>query len=468
MHYHPTTKSSVLIGLTLLLSLTGFQCTKGVSQEVAQANRPVTIKWWRTFEDEIAVRPIIEAYKTLHPNVTIEYRKLRFADYESELINALAEDRGPDIISVHASQVREFEPKLAPLPETITLPFQEITGLISKEVTVTLKTTPSLTPGALKESFVDTVAKDVIIPAVDEKGQPRNRIYGLPLSLDTMVLYANRDLLNLAGIPETPKTWIELQAAIKKLTKLSSDGTIIQSGAALGTAHNVERASDILALLMMQNGAEMIDESGSAVFNRTPPGAVRATASPGEQALTFYTDFANPQNESYTWSAALPNSLEAFLSGRTAIFFGYAYHLPLIRARAGRMNLTVAKVPQIEGNPEVNFANYWVEAVSRKSAHQDFAWDFIQFASSPKHVGSYLAATSKPTALRALISSQAGNEYESVFVSEVLTARNWYHGNSAQTAQDALLGAIDATLAGGRDSREILNIAAQRVQQTLR
>src|SRR3989338_9323429 len=175
-----------ILGLTLLLislSLTGLRCTRGVSQEIAQANRPITLKWWRVFDDETSVRPIIESYKALHPNVTIEYRKLRFEDYEQELINALAEDRGPDILSVHNTWVQGYEGKLAPLPPTITLPFQEISGSLKKEVVVTLKTLPTLSPATLKGQFVDMVAKDVITLGVDGQGQRREQIYGLPLPL---------------------------------------------------------------------------------------------------------------------------------------------------------------------------------------------------------------------------------------------------------------------------------------------
>lgn len=467
MQKTPFAKIAFLMGLALVLTLTGLRCTKGVSPEAAQANRPVTITWWRVFDDEAAVRPIIEAYRARHPNVNIQYRKLRFEEYEQELLNALAEDRGPDIISLHSTWIRGYLPKLAPLPPTLTIPYQEISGRFKKEVVVTLKTSPTISVRALKNNFVDAVAQDVIIRSAGGDGQVQEQIYGLPLSLDTLVLYANRDLLNLAGIPQAPKTWSEFQTAVKKLTKLDSNGDILQSGTALGTSRNVERAADILALLMMQNGAEMISPGGAANFHRVPPLLEGRPAPPGQEALIFYTDFANPQKEVYTWSAQEPNSLEAFTSGRTAMFFGYSYYLPIVRARAPRLNLALTSVPQIEGNPEVNFANYWVETVSRKSVNQHWAWDFIQFAVSPEQVSSYLEATGKPTALRALIVGQLEKEDTGVFAAQTLTAKSWYRGSNANAAEAALLDAIDAALLGG-EAGEALNIAAQRVNQTLR
>lgn len=460
-------KTISFFALALILTLTGLRCTRGVPREAAEANRPVTLTWWRVFDDEGAVRPMIEAYRASHPNVTIQYRKLRFEEYERELLNALAEDRGPDIISLHNTWIRAWLPKITPLPSEITLPFQELRGTLKKEVVTTLKTTPALSARSVKSLFVDAVAADVLIAQRNEQGSVKENIWGLPLALDTLVLYANRDLLNIAGVPEVPKTWADLQAVTSRLTKINDRGEPIQSAVALGTSRNIDRGADILALLMMQNGTEMVDEAGRAAFQRIPPTLQGIATPPGEQALLFYADFANPNKESYTWSARQPNSFEAFVSGRVALFFGYGYHLPLLRARAPRMNLEISRAPQIEGNPEINFANYWVEAVSKKSRNADWAWDFLQFATKENQVQPYLTAVKRPTALRALVAKQLEDEDIGTFAEQLLTAKTWYRGLSAAAAEAALLDAIDAVHVGVKPG-EALNIAASRVNQTLR
>ncbi len=467
MQFRLPAKSLSLLGLALLLSLTGIQCLRGTPKEVQNAIKPVTLTWWRTFDDEGAVHSIIESYRAVHPNVTIEYRKLRFEDYERELLNALAEDRGPDIVSMHNTWMRAYAPKLVPLPSAITLPYSELKGTIRKEVVTTLRTNPSLSLRALKTDFTDTITDDVVMKSLGPDGRPAEQIYGLPLSLDTLVMYVNRDLLNLAGVATAPRSWAELQAATKKLTRLDTKGHLLQSGAAIGSSRNVERAADIVALLMMQNGAEMMNPQGVAVFDKIPSILGQRQIAPGAEALAFYTDFANPQKETYTYSASEQGSLETFLSGRTAIFFGYSYHLPIIRARAPRLNLTIANMPQIEGNPEVNFANYWVETISKKSPNQNWAWDFIQFATRPQQVAPYLTATKKPTALRVLINSQLEDESIGTFASQLLTAKTWYHGNNATAAEGALLTAIDDVLLGS-DPSDALKLAALKVNQTVR
>ncbi len=104
------------------------------------------------------------------------------------------------------------------------------------------------------------------------------RVFGLPLGVDTLAVFYNRDLLNAAGIATPPATWTQFQEAVVKLTRVSAGDVIAQSGAALGTSRNVERAFDILSLLMLQNGTEMTDVRGFANFamesaDRTIPGA---------------------------------------------------------------------------------------------------------------------------------------------------------------------------------------------------
>lgn len=456
-------KQSIFLIVIIGLSFTGLGLgCKQQSVAVQQASKPITLTWWRVFDDEATVQPIIDSYRTLHPNITIVYRKLRYEDYERELLNALAEDRGPDIVSLQSSWLKSYAGKLLPMPRQVTLPYQELQGSLKKEIVTILKTTSLPTSRDIKNNFVDAVVSDIFLPGATPQ---QEEVYGLPLGIDTLALYSNRDLLNLSGIPQPPRTWTDFQGAVKKLTKFDKDGTIVQAGATIGTSKNVERAQDVLALLMMQNGATML-ESGQAVFDRTPQGFERPLP-PGEEALTFYTDFANSGKEVYTWNATMPRSFEAFVNGKVGFFLGYSYHLPSIKARAPKLNFEISPVPQIEGNVPVNFANYFVESVSRKSQNPQFAWDFINFATSMRNIGPYLDSAKKPTALRALVAPQSEDPDIGVFVSQTLTSRTWYHGMNALAAEQAILDMIDAALAGTTELRDVIRFGAQKVTQTL-
>jgi multiple sugar transport system substrate-binding protein len=447
--------------ITFLLSA-GFGC-KVQNQETVAATEPITLTYWRVYDGQDAFDEIIANYELLHPFINIEYRKLRYEEYENELINALAEDRGPDIFSIQNTWVRKYQSKIAPMPESITIAYMVTKGTVKTEIVPELRTSRSLTLKEIRDNFVDVVGKDVILSD--------NKVYGLPLSVDTLAMFYNKDLLNNAGISEAPLYWNrEFLQTVKKLTKQDAKKGLIQSGIAMGGSANIDRFSDILAVLMMQNGATMINDDNQVVFNVVPEFAKDTGYNPGLEALRFYTDFANPTKESYSWNSSLDNSLNMFINGNLAIMFGYSYDIALIKAGAPKLNFSVAKFPQIEGNPptNINFANYWVETVSKKSKYTTEAWDFIQFMTKEEQAKSYLTATKKPTALRSLIASQRIDDEIGVFADQVLTAKSWYRGSNVQAAEDAIKETIDAVVNNTNDKiQSVINIAASKVQQTI-
>lgn len=465
------TKTFSYVTIPLLMAVllfAGFGC-RGVSKEVEEASKPFTLKYWRVFDDEDVFRPIIAKYNAMHPNVRVEYRKFRYDEYERELLNAIAEGSGPDIMTLHNTWMGEWQPRLLPVPSVMTVPYIELQGAIKKEKVTVLRQVPGITIRQLANDFVDAVSDDAVL--MTEQEDPRAplvpRIYGLPLFVDTMALCYNKDLLNRAGIPEPAEDWRTFQEHAKIMTKLDEVGTIIESAAAIGTADNVERSSDMLALLMMQNGAQMVSEDGVATFDRYPPELAGRPYPPGAEALIFYTDFANPTKEVYTWNDKMPDSFSAFVSGQTAYFFGYSYHLEQIRLSNPDLNFGIANFPQIEGNAPINSANYWLEVVSDKTEHPDEAWEFIQYITAAAQAQTYLQATKRPTALRGLINSQLEDLDLSVFASQLPNARSWYKGTDAPAIEEAFDEMIRQALADEADPAKIVELGATKVNQTM-
>lgn len=463
-------KRLLIIFISIFLITTGLGC-KGISKEQQEATKPISLNYWRVYDDSDSLTEIITAYKLLHPNININYRKLRPEEFQTELLNALAEDRGPDMFSIHNTWLPAYQTKILPLPPFLKVAFQRVEGTYQKKLVVDIKTIPTLTAKQIQDQYVGAVALDIIKTGFNpQTNQPIKTIYGLPFSVDSLALYYNKDLLDAAGIPEPPKTWEDFQKDVKLLTKIAPDNTILQSGAALGLAKNVLRSADILSLLMMQNGTVMTSESGSPTFNLMPQG-VSLPVTPAAQALQFYTDFANPAKEVYTWNEQMPESLDAFVRGQTAFFFGYAYHLPIIRSRAPKLNFTIVPVPQINPGASVNFASYWLESVSKKTLYPNEAWDFILFASGAKNVVNYLNKVKKPAALRALVSTQVNEPDLGPFAKQLLTAQSWYRGRDAIKAEEYFLGMIEevfkpAALNDPAVYQKAVNNAASKVRQT--
>ncbi len=460
------------IALIALLSLFGQGCTKGITPEAQQASKVTTLNVWSVVDDEDAYNPVFNDFRVLHPNAQINFRRLRLEEYETELLNALAEDRGPDVFLIHNDWTDKYLPKVVPMPTTVRTAARVTTGTIKKETTYQMQNESLISNKSFKDQFADVVIKDTMrvvnTSAVADKPVMQERAVGVPVGIDTMALYYNKDLLNAAGIPNAPETWGDFQAQVKKLTKLDAQGNVVQSAAGIGTAYNVERAVDLLSVLMMQNGANMENEDGSPTFHIIPPALqdVREE-SPGLQALGFYTAFADPNKEFYTWNGSQPNSLDAFLQGRSAFFFGYAYHLPQIKARAPRLNLGISKLPQIAENPTKNYANYWYWVVSKKTKNSDLAWSLLNFFIKPEESKKILDLVKRPAARKSLLMAQLEDEEVGVFASQVLTANSWYRGIDPQAMEDAMLTMINDVVTGSVGANEAMKFAVQKIAQTI-
>lgn len=460
-----------ILSLLFFLPVLGFGC-KGISQEQQAAIKPITLNYWRVYDDYDSLSEIITAYQALHPNISVNYKKLRPEEFQKELLEALAEDRGPDIFSIHNTWLRAYQSKILPLPPALKVAFQSVEGSYQKELKVDIKNIATPSVKQIQDKFISAVADNVALSGVDVKtNQNSKMIYGLPLAVDTLVLYYNKNLLDQAGIAEPPKTWADFQKDVILLTKIDQENNIVRSGAAFGSFKNVLRAADILSLLMMQNGAPMTSESGFPTFNLTPAG-FSGEAAPAEQALRFYTDFAQPTKQVYSWNERMTDSLDAFCRGQAVFFIGYGYQIPLIRARAPKLNFSVANIPQVNLDNPINFASFWVETVSKKTKYTNEAWDFILFATNPKNVVKYLDKTQKTTALRELIPAEKENPEISVSASQLLTAKSWYKGRDAEAAEKYFLEMIDTvfakeTLNDEEVYHKAINTAVTKIGQTM-
>jgi multiple sugar transport system substrate-binding protein len=464
-------KAKHLLTLAVVVScvlFSGFGC-KGVTQEQAAATKAVSLEYWTVFDDVEQINALIAKYTAERPYLKVTVRQLRSDELYARLTEALAEDKGPDMISVHTRDLKKFQSKLTTMPpsyvDTTVVKQKNIVGQVETSINTNALALPTVFQ--IDREFLQTVKKDAILD---------NKIYGLPLSVDTMAIYYNKDLLDRAQVAEPPSTWEQFQEAVRKISKFNNEtGTITQSGAALGGANNITGIDDILYILFKQSEVEMVSRDGRAVFNMQPSGLGSGVESPAMSVMNFYTDFANPTRDTYSWNEAMPDSLESFIQGRTAFFLGYSYNNAQIKARAPQLNFGI--LPLIQLNPEksVNVANYWIQCVVGKSQHQNEAWGLINFLTRSQATETYLNNTKRPTALRSLVVKQKEDLDLLPFVSQSLIADSWYRGSDYAGAVQALKDMVIEWLSvppnySGKVeqwNQEVLNRAASKVNQTL-
>ena len=398
----------------------------------------IELVFWGLWDDSDVYESFIRDYEKLNPEVKIKYYKKTYQDYEKDLLDALASGKGPDIFTVHHTEIPQYLDKISPLPQEL------------------------MTVNSFQNLFMDVASFDLI---------KQNQIYAVPFSIDTLALFYNKDLLYSANISQPPKTWEEFKDYVEKITRYDEAGNIIHSAAAIGTAENVNRSTDMLALLMLQSGVRMVNEDKSeAICDHVVYPSSGKPFSPGKISLKFYTDFANPTKRVYTWNPRMHYSIDAFYEQLTTMMFNYSYNIETIYSKARYLNFGISEMPQIEESPsKVNYANYWAQTVSLRSKYPFQAWDFLLFiATGPKgspgdNLKTYLKNTYRPTARRDLVNWQKEN-YPSleVFVNQALTARSWYQVDSkgieeifVKMVEDVVLGKATIEQATKRGAAEV-------------
>ena len=393
----------------------------------------ITLTVWG-FDDESYFRSLIGEYGKYRKNVKVQYKELDEDKYEATLIDVLASGEGPDIFMVGNRDARKQKGKISPVPVN------------------------QLNLVSFQKYFPEVASQDFVIDG---------EIYALPLYLDTLALFYNKDFFDQVGITSPPKTWQEFQEDVAKLAVVDREGEIFRAGAAIGgSERSVAHATDLLNLIMLQNGTIMTSQNLSAA---TFSAAVKQK-SPGLEAFNFYIQFANAASSYYTWNDNQSNSLDAFASEKVAMIFGYQGDLEAIKDRNPFLKFGVDLAPQPEGTLKaVSYANYSGLTISKQSKEKAWAWDFVTYvATTPQVIGGYLDVSTRPPAIRdPLIKEKLNDLRLGVFARQALTARGWTQVDSAGV-REIFSSAIQSVLSGQKDSAKALKTAEEQVTRLMR
>ena len=471
----------ILIVVLIVVAVSGNKTPK--TKTLTYPTGPVTLTFWNLFDDEDVFKETIANYQEQHSNVTIKYVKKDFDTYSQDLLNALAAGNGPDVFTLYHDDVYKNLDKIAAAPEGVNLTTQPKKGQ-KKDLQT-----------QFKELFVDGAARDLVY---------QNNIYGVPLWMDSLALYYNQkffdqvseeqgqifidqskgveDEARLAQISaerkrittllsSPPQNWNDFVEVAKLITKKDGKGNVTRSAVALGTDSNVNKASDILSLLMMQNNTQMTTaDFKTATFNLPIKKQDGSSVYPGTSALDFYTSFALPGRETYTYNKSFPDSIVAFGEEKTAMMFNYAFAGQTLSRQYANLHYQVAPMPQVKGvKDRLDFNYYYPLVVGKNSPNLIVGWDFLTFLSKSQNIQNYLQLTKRPTAIKDRAKETASEaktpylesfEGNQVFLAQSYTASNWFKGGEPQKVDEVFKIMIDGVIAKNQALQTAIDVAA--------
>jgi ABC-type glycerol-3-phosphate transport system substrate-binding protein len=356
-----------------------------------------TVVMWGPFSNSI-VSPFINEFNEQNKNSVVNYVGFTEGQFDEELLEAFARGEAPDLILLPHTLISRYRDKVIVLGEDI-LPERNFKDLYSQGAEIF----------RLNEGTV-----------------------GLPVAVDPLVMYYNRDIIESSGIINPPLFWNEdFLSFVQQTTSVeSSDGlTVERSGAPLGETSNINHADYIFSALAMQLGSPITIQT-EAGFQAVLSETSLVTNAPGASALEYFTNFSNPSNVVYSWNKEMPEARDAFALGQTAVYFGLASELLEIQRKNPNLNFDVTKLPQIkELNKSLTYGNFYALVVPKTSKNTAGAFSIGGVLATGSYTSAFIDALGLQPVRRDLLATTPTNGYGKIFFDSAIISRSWINPN---------------------------------------
>ena len=295
---------------------------------------PVVLTYWDWHQPRVNVyEPYFARYcEEIVPGSRIEVTIIPWAEYWTKAMAAIPAGQGPDIYHFHNSQHSAFIG--AGLVERWPMDMPDLFDLADFRENW----------AGFKEGHFTYI--------------PDGNIYYIPYGSMAPVLYVNEEYWQEAGLTDAdaPKTWDEVPAVAKKLSKYAEDGELIQAGFGFNGYANL-----IWSDMLYQQGQWWYDKSGKKVQFDTPA---------SRNALRILRDFIDLHKVN---SSSFLSFTEGFGTRKIAMTWSWTWFSGFIRTNYPDLKFISFPQPTFTGTdlPAYGRQNYEVSIVVNPKPPKD-------------------------------------------------------------------------------------------------
>ena len=412
-----------VFGIFILAAVLVFALYRGTSSQEA------TVTVWGTFSTQDFGLLLSNSSLSQDQMLQINYEEKSASNLEAQFTEALAQGAGPDLVILRQDQFWKNKAKLIAIPYS------------------------SLSQKHFSDTFVE--AGEIYLT--------QEGVYGLPLSVDPLVLYYNRDALSGAGIAKPIQYWDEIYASTGTLSKRDAAGNLTKSTIALGETRNINNAKDILSLLLLQAGTPITGFIGPELRSLLGE-SFSLPVAPADSALEFYTQFSNPTKAYYSWNRVLPEAQTRFTAGDSAYYLGFASELRALKNKNPTLNFAVTLVPQSRvSGKTLTIGRLYAVSLSRGTKNPSTALSAAFKLASVEASAALSQIILWPPARRDLLSQKPTDAILPVFYNAALQSKSWTDPNSALSAK-VFSDMIEAVTSGRVRTSEAVSKADRELE----
>lgn len=391
-----------------------------------------TVVLWGTVKSSV-MNPLLVEFNENNKTFTVKYVQKYPETFDQELLESIASGTGPDMFFLPDSLAYSYSNKIYTIPYT------------------------SYPISTFKNTFAS--AGEVFTTS---KG-----ILAFPIIIDPLVMYYNRSMLDTNNVVYPPIYWDEFTQLVPIFTQKNVDKQIVSSAVALGQYTNVVNAKSIITTLFMQAGSNIVSEDDGYFSTDFNQGGINGRGNLGP-ILSFYTSFADPLKENYSWNKSLPNSRDFFSAEKSAFYFGFSSELQSLISKNPNQNFAVTAVPQIKNaNTKKTSAMVTGVAVSSFSKNLNTAFTAASLMATSDFAKKFADALGVAPARRDLLAQKPGDAYFPVFYSSALFAKSWLDP-SPRDSNVVFKSMIDKVLSNTSTAEESVREAGSRLDLLLR
>lgn len=406
----------IVFGVLAVVGMIFFSAAGGKTNSVPGVEGNIVV--WGTLAEQ-AVIPVLQGIAEQYNGFDISYDERNEETYEQDLLEALASGVGPDLFQVDNTSVLRHRSKLFVIPYD-NYPARNF-----------------------ESSFVDSA--DIFR---DDGG-----VLAFPVSVDPLVMYYNQATLTSAFAVNPPGTWQELTNLAVRLTVYGNGNSILRSGIALGVFQNITHAKDILSLLLLQSGNDIVANIDGRYRSVLTSGIDPERVIP--RAIEYFVAFADPSSTAYMWNSGMPDARTSFLSEQTAFYLGFASEYESLIKANPNLDIGMTIVPQLDASEsKLTVARVSGFAISKVSTNIAGAYVTGQGLSTDFYNETLVSLLGLSSPIRSLLAVSAPDASlnEEIIRQSAIISHTWSDPDGIET--DRIFTELVSRIRSGADTAE--------------
>jgi multiple sugar transport system substrate-binding protein len=411
-------KTKVVISLFLLIAL--------LSVGIAQAQEPVTITFWHTYnevspENEMLVETLIPMFEEQHPNIRVDALPQPYGEFRQALLTSMAGGEGPDLARIDIIWSPEFA---------------ELGGLLELDTAM--------------EDFQEYA--DIVFPGPLATNFFNDHYYGLPMTTNTRAYVYNPALLEEAGLEAAPTTIEEMRQACEAVKALGDDHYVFADGGTYGWA--------IVPWIYSFGGSITDEEITTATGYLNSPETVAA--------YEFLKEMVDNGCFAETMRGSGEDVNAAFFDNRILSVIDGPWFFAGAEVQYPDFELGVTTFPEGDGGSASVIGGENIVILST-TQHPEEAMEFLRFTLSEEYQLA-MSEVGQITVRNDLLESDfyAEHPYYGAYLQQLETAvPRLVHPKWSQIENDILTNVGQLILLGEMDAQEALDAAAAEVDAIL-